>query len=73
MDRVIIGVDPHKLSVTIEARDNREILRATGQFATDGRSYRRLARLDGSTPAMASPLYAVDYRRRLLARVRGQT
>src|SRR5713226_9141971 len=36
MDRVIIGVDPHKLSVTIEARDNREILRATGQFAADG-------------------------------------
>jgi hypothetical protein len=27
MDQVIIGVDPHKLSVTIEARDNREILR----------------------------------------------
>jgi hypothetical protein len=24
MDRVIIGVDPHKLSVTIEARDNWE-------------------------------------------------
>lgn len=23
MDRVVIGVDPHKLSVTIEARDNR--------------------------------------------------
>src|SRR5664279_3554247 len=42
MDRVIIGVDPHKLSVTIEARDNREILRAVGQFATDGRSYRQL-------------------------------
>src|ERR1035438_9613526 len=42
MDRVVIGVDPHKLSVTIEARDNREILRATGQFATDGRSYRQL-------------------------------
>jgi transposase len=42
MDRVIIGVDPHKLSVTIEARDNREILRATGRFATDARSYRQL-------------------------------
>jgi len=42
MDRVVIGVDPHKLSVTIEARDNREILRAVGQFATDGRSYRQL-------------------------------
>ena len=42
MDRVIIGVDPHKLSVAIEARDNREILRAVGQFATDRRSYRQL-------------------------------
>jgi hypothetical protein len=42
MDRVVIGVDPHKLSVTIEARDNREILRAVGQFATDGRCYRQL-------------------------------
>ena len=27
MDQVIIGVDPHKLSVTIEARDSQEILR----------------------------------------------
>ena len=35
MDRVVIGAVPHKLSVTIEARDNREILRATGRFATD--------------------------------------
>jgi len=42
MDRVIIGVDPHKLSVTIEARDSREILRATGRFGTDTRSYRQL-------------------------------
>jgi transposase len=42
VDKVIIGVDPHKLSVTIEARDTREILRATGQFGTDARSYRRL-------------------------------
>ena len=42
VNRVVIGVDPHKLSVTIEARDNREILRAVGQFATDGRSYRQL-------------------------------
>ena len=42
MDRVIIGVDPRKLSVTIEARDNREILRATGRFGTDTRSYRQL-------------------------------
>ena len=42
MDRVIIGVDPRKLSVTIEARDNREILRAMGRFGTDTRSYHQL-------------------------------
>jgi hypothetical protein len=42
MDRVIIGVDPRKLSVTIEAGDNREILRATGRSGTDTRSYREL-------------------------------
>jgi hypothetical protein len=29
----------NKLSVTIEARDNREILRAAGRFGTDTRSY----------------------------------
>ena len=39
MDRVIIGVDPHKKSVTFEARDSREILRATGCFPTDGGGY----------------------------------
>ncbi len=42
MDKVTIGVDPHKLSVTIEARDTREILRAKGRFGTDARSYREL-------------------------------
>jgi transposase len=50
MDRVIIGVDPHKLSVTIEARDNREILRATGRFATDGRSCRQLLQVARQWP-----------------------
>src|SRR4051794_39542732 len=40
MDLVVIGMDPHKRSVTIEARDAREVLRATGRFGTDGRSYR---------------------------------
>jgi transposase len=42
MNQVIIGVDPHKLSVTIEARDSQEILRATGRFGTDTRGYREL-------------------------------
>ncbi len=31
-DVVMIGVDPHKRSITIEARDAREVLRATGSF-----------------------------------------
>jgi hypothetical protein len=33
MDRVVIGMDPHKRSVTIEARDTREVLRASGRSA----------------------------------------
>ena len=33
-DVVVIGVDPHKRSVTIEARDAQEVLRATGSFPT---------------------------------------
>jgi transposase len=35
MDRVVIGVDPHKLSVTIEVVDQRENLLGGGRFATD--------------------------------------
>lgn len=50
MDRVIIGVDPHKLSVTIEARDAREILRATGRFGTDTRSYHQLLKVARQWP-----------------------
>jgi transposase len=42
VDRVVIGVDPHKKSVTFEARDSREILRATGCFPTDATGYRLL-------------------------------
>src|SRR5215831_19291461 len=42
MDKVIIGAGPHKLPVTFEARDTREILRATGRFGTDARGYRQL-------------------------------
>lgn len=39
---MIIGVDPHKLPVTFEARDSREILRAKGRFGTDGPGFRQL-------------------------------
>jgi hypothetical protein len=34
VSRVIIGTDPHKRSATIEVRDEREILLATGRFGT---------------------------------------
>jgi transposase len=44
MDVVMIGVDPHKRSVTIEARDAREVLRATGSFPTSTAGYRALRR-----------------------------
>jgi transposase len=44
MNHVVIGVDPHKLPVTIEARDSREIVRATGRFGTDTQGYRELLR-----------------------------
>ncbi len=57
MDRVIIGAVPHKLSVTIEARDSREILRATGRFGTDARSHRQLLQVARQWPER---IWAVD-------------
>uniref|UniRef100_UPI002604BB08 IS110 family transposase n=1 Tax=uncultured Serinicoccus sp. TaxID=735514 RepID=UPI002604BB08 len=39
MAEVIIGVDPHKLSATIEIVDRQERLVATGRFNTDQRGY----------------------------------
>ncbi len=35
MTRVFIGVDPHKLSATIEVLDAGETVLATGRFTTD--------------------------------------
>ncbi len=37
--KVFIGVDPHKLSATIEVVDDRETVLATGRFATDKAGY----------------------------------
>ena len=39
MAKVFIGVDPHKLSATIEVVDHRERLFATGRFKTDKSGY----------------------------------
>jgi transposase len=50
MDRVVIGMDPHKRSVTIEARDSREVLRATGRFPTSTPGFRAMLRLAKQWP-----------------------
>ena len=39
MEHVIIGVDPHKLSATIEVVDQREKLLGSGRFTTDRAGY----------------------------------
>ena len=39
MAKVFIGVDPHKLSATIEVVDDKETVLATGRFATDKAGY----------------------------------
>src|SRR5215210_1541371 len=39
MGRMIIGVDPHRASVTIEVLDDRAVVAAGGRFATDNASY----------------------------------
>ena len=39
MARVFIGVDPHKLSATIEVVDDKETVLATGRFNTDRAGY----------------------------------
>jgi len=38
-DHVVIGVDPHKLSATIEVVDDRERFLGSGRFATDQAGY----------------------------------
>jgi transposase len=40
--RVIIGVDPHKLSATIEVLDDRERVLGQGRFGTDRGGYRQM-------------------------------
>jgi transposase len=39
MAKVFIGVDPHRLSATIEVVDNQETVLATGRFTTDKAGY----------------------------------
>ena len=42
MDRVVIGADPHKHSVTIEVVDGRERVLHKGRYGTDKDGYRQM-------------------------------
>jgi hypothetical protein len=66
MARVFIGVDPHKLSATIEVVDDRETVLARGRFGTDQAGYtamrtyvrtwpQRTGAVEGSNGAVANP------------------
>ena len=42
MEQVVIGVDPHKLSATIEVVDHDERLLGSGRFSTDQAGYKAM-------------------------------
>src|SRR6478735_1119419 len=50
MEQVIIGVDPHKLSATIEVVDADEKLLGSGRFSTDQAGYAAMRRYAGAWP-----------------------
>jgi transposase len=57
MERVVIGADPHKLSVTIEVVDDQERLLGAGRFATDRAGY---AAMRGYVKAWPDRVWAVE-------------
>jgi hypothetical protein len=48
--KVFIGVDPHKLSATIEVVDDRESVLATGRFGTDKTGYAAMRKVVARWP-----------------------
>jgi transposase len=50
MDRVRIGVDPHKLSATIEVVDRRESILGSGRFTTDKAGYAAMRKYASQWP-----------------------
>jgi hypothetical protein len=42
--RVVIGMDPHKRTVTVEVMTGEEIIVGAGRYATDPRGYADLVR-----------------------------
>jgi hypothetical protein len=54
MEQVIIGVDPRKLSATIEVVDEREQLLGLGRFTTDRAGYAAMRKDAGAWPDRTS-------------------
>ncbi len=50
MEHVVIGVDPHKLSATIEVVDHHERLLGSGRFRTDRAGYTAMRRYAKAWP-----------------------
>ena len=50
MEHIIIGVDPHKLSVTIEVVDHHEELLGSGRFTIDRAGYAAMRNYAGAWP-----------------------
>ena len=50
MQQVIIGVDPHKLSATIEVVDAHERMLGSGRFSTDQAGYSAMRRYAKTWP-----------------------
>jgi hypothetical protein len=57
MAKVFIGVDPHKLSATIEVLDDHETVLATGRFGTDKAGY---AAMRKTVSGWAERVWAVE-------------
>ena len=57
MEQIIIGVDPHELSATIEVVDQQEQLLGSGRFTTDRASYKAMRTYAKSWP---SRVWAVE-------------
>jgi transposase len=50
MERVVVGVDPHKLSATIEVVDDHERMLGSGRFGTDRTGYASMLRYAKAWP-----------------------
>lgn len=50
MEQIVIGVDPHKMSATIEVVDQRETVLGSGRFTTDKAGYAAMRRYAAGWP-----------------------